>query len=116
MTMETLLNGEIENRFVDLSGLDVSSKEYSTAVDSVTKLMDRRLEIEKIEESAAQAEKQMKEDRKSRVVKSCIDVGSVVLPLAVTIWGACISLEFEKTDTVTTSIGKKFMEKLISKK
>lgn len=116
MSMETLLNGEIENRFEDLSELDVSSKEYSAAVDSVTKLMDRRLEIEKIEETAAQAEKQMKEDRKSRVVKSCIDVGSVVLPLAVTIWGVCISLEFEKTDTVTTSIGKKFMEKLISKK
>lgn len=116
MIMETLLNGEIENRFEDLSELDASSKEYSDAVDSVTKLIDRRLEIEKIENSAAQAEKQMKEDRKGRIAKNCIDVGSIVLPLAVTVWGACVSLKFEETGSITTSIGRKFMDKIISKK
>lgn len=116
MDMVTRLNGEIDTRFDDLESFDVSSKEYTDGVNNVTKLMDRAIEIKKIETTAAQAEKQLKEDRKSRVVKNCIDVGSVVLPLAVTVWGACISWEFEKTDTVTTSIGKKFMEKLISKK
>lgn len=116
MSMTTKLHVEIDDRFDDLAKLDPASKEYATAVDSVTKLMDRAIEIEKLESSETQSEKEMKEDRKSRLIKNCIDVGSVVLPLAVTVWGACVSWEFEKTDSMTTSIGKKFMDKLISKR
>lgn len=116
MSMTTKLHVEIDEKFDELAGLKADSKEYSAAVDSVTKLMDRAIEIEKLEASEIQNEKQMKEDRKSRVVKNCIDIGSVVLPLAVTIWGAKASFKFEETGTITTGIGRKFMDKLISKK
>ena len=116
MSMTTKLHVEIDDRFDDLAKLDPSSKEYSAAVDSVTKLMDRAIEIEKLEMTEAQNERQLKEDRKSRVVKNCIDAGSIILPLAVTIWGAKASFKFEETGTITTGIGRKFMDKLISKK
>lgn len=116
MSMVTKLHVEIDERFDDLAKLDPSTKEYSAAVDSVTKLMDRAIEIEKLEASESQNEKQMKEAKQSRIVKNCIDVGSIVLPLAVTVWGACVSFEFEKNDTITTTIGRKFMDKIISKK
>ena len=114
MSMVTKLNVEIEEKFDELAKLDPTTKEYSDAVDSVTKLMDRAIEIEKLESSETQNEKQMEEDRKSRLVKNCIDVGSVVLPLAVTIWGAKASFKFEETGTITTSVGRKFMDKIIS--
>lgn len=114
MSMVTKLNVEIEEKFDELAKLDPTTKEYSAAVDSVTKLMDRAIEIEKLESSETQNEKQMEEDRKSRLVKNCIDVGSVVLPLAVTIWGAKASFKFEETGTITTSAGRKFMDKIIS--
>ena len=113
MSMVTKLNVEIEEKFDELAKLDPTTKEYSAAVDSVTKLMDRAIEIEKLESSETQNEKQMEEDRKSRLVKNCIDVGSVVLPLAVTIWGAKASFKFEETGTITTSVGRKFMDKII---
>ena len=114
MSMVTKLNVEIEEKFDELAKLDPTTKEYSAAVDSVTKLMDRAIEIEKLESSETQNEKQMEEDRKSRLVKNCIDIGSVVLPLAVTIWGAKASFKFEETGTITTSVGRKFMDKIIS--
>lgn len=114
MSMVTKLNVEIEEKFDELAKLNPTTKEYSAAVDSVTKLMDRAIEIEKLESSETQNEKQMEEDRKSRLVKNCIDVGSVVLPLAVTIWGAKASFKFEETGTITTSVGRKFMDKIIS--
>lgn len=114
MSMVTKLNVEIEEKFDELAKLDPTTKEYSAAVDSVTKLMDRAIEIEKLESSETQNEKQMEEDRKSRLVKNCIDVGSVVLPLAVTVWGAKASFKFEETGTITTSVGRKFMDKIIS--
>lgn len=114
MSVVTKLNVEIEEKFDKLNKLDVSSKEYSAAVDSMAKLMDRAIEIEKLEMSETQNEKQMQEDRKSRLTKNCIDIGSIVLPLAVTIWGAKASFKFEETGTVTTSVGRKFMDKLLT--
>lgn len=116
MSMTTKLHVEIDDRFDDLAKLDPTSKEYSAAVDSVTKLMDRAIEIERLESSETQNEKQMKEDHKSRLIKNCIDVGSIVLPLVVTIWGAKASFKFEETGTITTGVGRKFMDKLISKR
>lgn len=116
MSMTTLLQVEIEDKFNELSKLESGSKEYASAVDSVTKLMDRAIEIEKLESAEENNSKQMKDDRKSRIVKNLIDVGSIVLPLAVTIWGAKASFEFEKEGTITTTIGRKFMDKLIHKK
>lgn len=113
MSMTTKLSVEIEDKLDELANLDVSTKEYSAAVDNVTKLMDRAIEIEKLESSGTQNEKQMKEERKSRLVKNCIDVGSIVLPIAVTIWGARASFKFEETGTITTSVGRKFMDKII---
>lgn len=114
MSMTTKLHVEIDDRFDDLAKLDPTSKEYSTAVDSVTKLMDRAIEIEKLESSESQNEKQMKEDRKSRLVKNIIDAGSIILPLAVTIWGAKASFKFEEEGTITSTVGRKFMDKLIN--
>ena len=116
MNMETLLQVEIEDKFKQISEMDPSTKEYLTAVDSVTKLMDRVIEIEKFEATEIREEKQSKEDRKSRLFKNLIDVGSIVLPLAITVWGTAVSLKFEETGTITTTIGRKFMDKLISKK
>lgn len=115
MEMTTNLHGEINNRFDKLSQLDPSSNEYTAAVDNVTKLMDRAIEIEKLEKAEAQNERQFKEDRKSRVVKNCIDVGSIVLPLTVTVWGALVSLKFEEEGSITTTIGRKTLDKLFKR-
>lgn len=115
MDLTTKLHVEIDERFDDIARLDPSSKEYSAAVDSVTKLMDRAIEIEKFEASEAHNEKQMKEDRKSRIVKHCIDVGSVVLPLTLTVWGTLVSLKFEEEGTITTTVGKKTLDRLFKR-
>lgn len=115
MSMTTKLNVEIDNRFDKLAKLDPCSEEYGAAVNNVTKLMDRAIEIEKLEKSEAQNERQFKEDRKSRVVKNCIDVGSIVLPLTVTVWGALVSLKFEEEGTITTTIGRKTLDKLFKR-
>lgn len=115
MEMTTKLNAEIDNKVDELAMLDVSTKEYFTAVDSVTKLIDRAIEIEKLGISAARDEKQMNEERKARIIKNCIDVGSIVLPLTVTVWGALVSLKFEEEGTITTTVGKKTLDKLFKR-
>ena len=116
MSMTTKLQVEIDEKFDDLAKLDPSSKEYSAAVDSITKLMDRAIEIEKLEASETHNEKQMKEDHKARLVKNCIDVGSIVLPLGVTTWMALTSLKFEENGSITTTIGRKTLDWILKKK
>lgn len=113
--MTTKLYAEIDDKIDAIARLDVSSKEYTAAVDSVTKLMDRAIEIEKLETSGTHNEKQMDEERKARIVKNCIDIGSVVLPLTVTVWGALVSLKFEEEGTITTTIGRKTLDKLFKR-
>ena len=114
MNATTKLNAEIDEKLDKLNKLTLGSQEYSTAVTDLTKLMDRSIEIEKLEVSETQNEKQMKEDRKSRMVKNVIDVGSIVLPLVVTIWGVKASLYFAAKNTVTTTVGRKFMDRIFS--
>lgn len=114
MSMTTKLYVEIEEKLDKVNELDPTTKEYATAVDSVTKLVDRAIEIEKLEASEIQNEKQIKEERKSRLIKNLIDIGGIVLPLAVTLWGVKASLYFEDSNTVTTTVGRKFMDRMFN--
>ena len=112
MNTKTLLNEEINRLYQKMSTLDPDSKEYAEMEDKWTKLVDRKLEIEKLESSEAQAEKQMKEDRKDRVVRYIIEGAKIVLPLSLTAVGTILAFTFEEKGTISSNIGKKFMDKL----
>lgn len=115
MNEKTLLEAEIKRLYDQMSKLDPDSEEYAKVEDNWTRLVDRIIEIEKIESTETQAELLRKEDRKSRWIKNAIDIGAVVLPLGVTIWGAIMSFTFEENGTITSNMGRKFMDKLIKK-
>ena len=125
--IETLLHEEIQDGFDALSRMERGTETHKTTVDEVAKLFDKAIEIEKLEIEAKEREKareieaslkraQMEEDRKDRRVKNGIAIGGIVLPLAVTIWGTFKTFRFEETGTVTTMMGRGFINKLIPKK
>lgn len=125
--IETLLHEEIQDGFDALSRMERGTEIHKTTVDEVAKLFDKAIEIEKIEIEVKERAKareieaslkraQMEEDRKDRRFKNGIAVGGIVLPLAVTIWGTFKTLKFEEEGTVTTMMGRGFINKLIPKK
>ena len=125
--IETLLHEEIQDGFDALSKMERGTEIHKTTVDEVAKLFDKAIEIEKIEVEAKEKAKareieaslkraQMEEDRRDRRFKNGIAVGGIVLPLAVTIWGTFKTLKFEEEGTVTTIMGRGFINKLIPKK
>ena len=125
--IETLLHEEIQDGFDALSRMERGTETHKTTVDEVAKLFDKAIEIEKLEMEAKEREKareieaslkraQMEEDRKDRRVKNGIAIGGIVLPLAVTMWGTFKSFRFEETGTITTIMGRGFINKLIPKK
>lgn len=123
MGIKEALYQEIEDEFQALSEIKVGTDEYKSSVDGLTKLLDRAIEIEKHEAEMKEREAERianniktAEEQKDRVVKNYISAGGVVLPLLVTIWGTLKSFKFEKDGTVTTIMGRGFINKLLPKK
>lgn len=123
MSIETLLRGEIEEEFSKLNEMKVGTEEYRTTVDGLTKLIDKAIDIEKIEaeietKNAEMAfkTKQMEEENKDRLIKNVIAVAGVVIPVGVTIWGTLVSFKFEETGSITTIMGRGFINKLLPRK
>ena len=127
MRIETELHAEIGSEFEELHKMEVGTEKYKTTVDGLTKLMDRAIEIEKLniehEEKTKEFETevelkqaQMEEDRKDRWFRNIMTGVGIVAPLGVTIWGTLKTIQFEKEGTVTTLIGRAFFNKLMFKK
>lgn len=142
--IKTLLDEEISNELESLGHLDIGSEEYKTTVDGITKLMDKKIELEKSERDAkvkdrdyelevkkAEVEaadktksreieskklEQIENDKKDQLFKNGIAIAGIVVPSLITIWGTFKTLKFEETGTVTTIMGRGFVGKLIPKK
>jgi hypothetical protein len=127
MKNKELLETEIKKKLETLSELDMGTTEYESAVDSIVKLLDRSIDMERLEVETEEKEReriierdlkqqQMIEDRKDRWIKNGIAIGGVILPTIVTVWGTLKSFKFEETGTVTTIMGRGFINKLLPKK
>ena len=126
MKNETMLHEEIQSEFEELKKIEVGSDKYKTAVDGLTKLMDRAIEIDKLnvgvedrrdtrDVDAELKQEQLEADVKDRKVRNAISLAGIVIPTAVTIWGTLKSLKFEETGTVTTNAGRNFINRIFKK-
>lgn len=127
MDIENLLYDELETDFKKLREGDLDPEKRKATVDELAKLMDRAIEMKRLEndckdkaetrESTQAIERQkLEDDRKDRLVKNVIGAAGVVLPLLVTIWGTKVSLKFEEEGSFTTIMGRGFIQKLLPKK
>ena len=127
MNIETLLYDAIETDFDKLATAELGSDERKAVADELFKLMDRAIEMEKVnnesedkaktrESDELYKQQQLEDDKKDRLLKNIISVAGVVLPLAVTIWGTKVSLKFEEEGTFTTIMGRGFVNKLLPRK
>lgn len=127
MNMDTLLREEVQNELKELGKIELGTEKYKTAVDGVTKLIDRVNEIDKLniehderfKQNAREYDlklQQLEDERKDRVVKNALAVAGIAIPSIITIWGTLKSLKFEETGTVTTIMGRGFINKLLPKK
>lgn len=127
MSIENMLHEEIQSELEELSKIKVGTEEYKVAVDGITKLTDRVIEMRKsdIEKEAKERDReidtnlklqQMAEERSDRFIKNGIALAGIAIPTAVTIWGTLKSIEFEKEGTITTIMGRGFIQKLLPKK
>lgn len=116
MNIETKLHEELADELDFLRGMELGSEAYKVAVDGWTKLADRAIEMERLNSENAEKERARDDERKDRWIRHGLTAVGIVLPVVVTIWGTVKSFEFEKEGTITTLMGKGFMNKLLPKK
>lgn len=123
MEIETMLHKQLATELNELKNAEVGSEQRRATVDEMTKLMDRAIKMEElgIEREAKENDRllkiqQMDEDRKDRLVKNCMTAAGIILPVMLTVWGTLTSLKFEEEGTVTTIVGRGFVNKLLPKK
>lgn len=127
MDIKTLLEKEIQNEFKLLDDMEVGTEEYTKTVDGLAKLMDRAIVIDKNESEVEEKEtsraiesdfreRQLNEDKKDRLTRNCIAAAGIIIPSIITIWGTLKTLKFEEEGTITTIMGRGFINKLLPKK
>ena len=127
MKIETLLHEEIQDEFKNLKEMELGTEEYKTTVDGLAKLVDRAIEIDKLNIDAQDKidsreievdlkQQQINDEKQDRKVRNGITIAGIVIPTIVTIWGTLKSFKFEKDGTVTTIMGRGFIQKLLPNK
>lgn len=127
MSVKRLMKDEIKKELGELSKAELGSDEYKTTIDGLTRLADRVIEMEKIETEQAERaidreidyelkQQQMEDDRKDRKIKNWLTAAGIAIPTGVTVWGTVKSFKFEKEGTITTIMGRGFINKLLPKK
>lgn len=123
MSIENLMADEISDEFEKLRKMEAGTEPYKGTVDGLTKLMDRAIEMRRLETEIENKRKddlfkesQVEEERKDRLIKNCIAVAGIVIPSVITVWGTLKSLKFEEEGTITTIMGRGFINKLLPKK
>lgn len=123
MEIKKQLSGEIESQIEGLNDLELGSEPYKVAVEGIAKLTNQVIELERIEKEREDKyddntyrEAQLAEESKDRKIRNGIAVAGIVIPTLVTIWGTRASFKFEQDGTITTIMGRGFINKLLPKK
>lgn len=125
MSIKTQLEDEIRDEFEALRKIEVGSDTYRATVEGLTKLVDRKIEMDKVEVDARERvlkrnddnefkEMQLADDRKDRAIKNGLTLATLVITTGTTIWGILKSLkiEFKDNEMVTSTVGKELMKRL----
>jgi len=116
INVQTVAGEIIVEELETLRDMEVGTEQYKATVDGVAKLMDRAIEMNKIDNELYEKEKQREEEKKDRLIRNILTGAGIAIPAALTIWGTLKSLKFEETGTVTTIVGRGFINKLLPKK
>lgn len=122
-----MLRDEIKKEFKKLDTMEVGSEEYETTIQGLSKLLDKEIDFEKLENEKLNKEKdrefdqefkqkELKSTRRDSILKHVISVLGIASSAALAIWGTKASFEFEKEGTITTILGRGFINKLLPKK
>lgn len=122
MDIKNNLVGEFEFRLDELGVLKLGTEEYKLATESLTKLADRIIEIEKIESESKKIERENDLKKKELIgdwidkgLQLGVDIGKFGIAVGVYWLAFQASTNFEKIGTMTTPGGRGATDRLLNK-
>lgn len=124
MSVKNVLSEEFHEELKELRKLKVGTDEYRIAVEGVTKLADRIIEIEKNEQEASIKEisrqdenelkaAQLEDEKRVQLIRNGIEGIKIVGGLGLAAWAFVASMNFEKEGTLTTEGGRNALRQLL---
>lgn len=124
MSVKNVLSEEFHEELKELRKLKVGTDEYRIAVEGVTKLADRIIEIEKNEQEASIKEisrqdenelkaVQLEDEKRAQLIRNGIEGIKIVGGLGLAAWAFVASMNFEKEGTLTTEGGRNALRQLL---
>ena len=115
-TIQNLLLGEIGSLTEKLDELTPGTDEYTKVNEERLKLIDRAVKMETFSIDNENKVRQIEDEHRDQIVKNILTGVSIVGGFALTVWGTIKSIKFEETGTITTIMGRGFINKLLPKK
>lgn len=124
MSFKRILDEEITNELNELKKISVGTEEHKASVDALTKLMDRKIELEKLEVESKTQDlnrdietnlrlQQMESEKRDRLIKNVLTGVSTVGGLLCAGLAFVASINFEKEGTLTTEGGRSALRQLL---
>lgn len=124
MSIKTTLTEEFNDQMKDLHKLEIGTEQYSTAVNGVTKLADKIIDLEKMEIEREERIKdrdteielksqQMEIDKRDKFNQNLINVVKIAVPTVAGFAMGIISMKWEKLETITSTAGRQAFKDII---
>ena len=121
MGVKTLVTQEICDQITELGKMEVGTETSKTAINGVGVLMDKAIDLEKLEidrqkielESAkVEIERDKVElDRKDKKIKNQLAIGTAIVGAGITVGMGLLAFVYEERGTITTKAGNKFVDR-----
>lgn len=124
-SIDEMLEDEIQDELKELSSIEVGSDKYKVAVEGITKLYEKQIEVKKFNADQEQkqkaqeaTERQIELDERDRKIKNKLTGASIGVPALVTIGGTALMLWYEigKDGLISSLAGKGIIQRLIGRK
>lgn len=124
MSVKNAITEEFYDQLGRLGKMELGDDKYKNTVDGVTKLADRIIELEKLEnESKFKADTReteyslkmqlMNEEKRAQMIRNGIEGVKIVGGLGLAAWAFVASMNFEKEGTLTTEGGRNALRQLL---
>ena len=121
------------DKAISLKKMDMDAEDKALDRDINKELKEKQMKIDKdLKEKQMKIDKDLKEkqmkidkdlklkqitnEKSDRKLSNIIAIAGIAVPSIITVWGTFKTLKFEETGTVTTIMGRGFINKLLPKK
>lgn len=121
MSVKTLVMQEVCDQITEISKMEVGTETSKTAINGVGVLIDKVIDLEKLEIDKQKIELETAKvdierdkvelDKKDKKIKNQLSIGTAIVGAGITVGMSLLAFVYEERGTITTKAGNKFVDR-----